>query len=104
MGEVSWTFCGVNPLADRVSSVVDMTNTPWPAAQCIRFYERPPRKRGTRERNDLLDEGWPGRGRRGAVEAVPGRFYYVILLMHSGPVIRATPRENMMSLRSGNRP
>lgn len=97
---------------DCVSSVcLDMTNTPRLAAQCIGFYERPPRKRKRKERN-RSDRGEKeradGKGEGTQSSDRGGRFYYVILLMHS---VAGDPRasgllseKNVMSLRSENRP
>lgn len=65
---------------DCVPSVcLDMMNTSRLAAQCIRFYERPPRKRkmserkqsdsGERERRNWLEKGEGGRKGQGAATA-----------------------------------
>lgn len=107
---------------DCVPSVcLDMMNTSRLAAQCIRFYERPPRKRKMserkqsdsggerereRERRSSLEKGWEGEEGTGSSDR-EGRFYYVILLMHSvlgDPRASNVPRKNIMFLRSENRP
>lgn len=103
---------------DCVPSVcLGMMNTSRLAAQCIRFYERPPRKRemserkqsdsgGEWERRSWLEKGWEGEEGTGSSDR-EGRFYYVILLMHSvlgDPRASNVPRKNIMFLRSENRP
>lgn len=118
-----WTFHGVNPFVSSIAclrcvwtwwilhdwphNVSDFTSghlekEKWAKGSRVTVVER----ERERERRSSLEKGWEGEEGTGSSDR-EGRFYYVILLMHSvlgDPRASNVPRKNIMFLRSENRP